>query len=377
MATKNSNNNNNSNRHTIEDGMFTEENVEDDFAEPNVEDEVQSDGDRFFEQALPSISLPYPTYSPQISTPPLLFKKSKVVLCIYTGGTIGMRKTADGYAPMPGYLTQYVRLLPMFHDKTAEHLIINSARKHYPCMSPPFITSVTEYGERIIFRILEYNPLLDSSNVTHKEWKKVANDINNYYDSFDGFVVLHGTDTMAFTASALSFMLENLGKTVCITGSQIPLCRPRNDGIMNLFGAISIAGQFDIPEVVLYFGYKLLRGCRSSKMDANALSAFDSPNLPPLAVVGVSIKVNWGLVRPHAYRPLELKAFFCNDVTLLRIYPGPFNTLRHTLKHVKGLVLQTFGSGNAVSDFLVFYIHCNFLTVFTLHSLNRLRFSHC
>ncbi len=301
----------------------------------------------YFNRFAPSVTMSYPTYSPRLHTPPLLFKKFKVVLCIYTGGTIGMKMTSKGYSPDPGYLTKYVRTLPMFHDQSAEHIIPASARKHYPGMSAPFITPITEYGERVVMRILEYNPLLDSSNVTYKEWSKIANDIVKYYDEFDSFVVLHGTDTMAFTASALSFMLENLGKTVCITGSQIPLCRPRNDGIMNFLSAISIAGQFDIPEVVLYFGFQLYRGNRTSKMDANGLSAFDSPNLPPLAKVGVNIKINWGLVRPSSHKRLVLKDHFCNDITLLRIYPGPFNTLEHTLKNVKGLVLQTFGSGNA------------------------------
>lgn len=301
----------------------------------------------YFQDAEPSVVITYPTYSPRLKTPPLKLEKFKVVLCIYTGGTIGMTMTPKGYSPKAGYLTKFVKKLPMFHDTSADHLIPNSARKFYKNMSPPLITPVTEYGERVIVRILEYDPLLDSSNVSFMEWKKIAADIAEYYDFFDGFVILHGTDTMAFTASALSFMLESLGKTVCITGSQIPLCRPRNDGIMNLLGAVSIAGQFDIPEVVLYFGSKLLRGCRSSKLDANGLSAFDSPNLPPLATVGVNININWALVRPHSKEALRVKDHFCNDITLLRIYPGPFNTLEHTLKNVKGLVLQTFGSGNA------------------------------
>ena len=155
----------------------------------------------YFNRFAPSVSMSYPTYSPRLHTPPLLFKKFKVVLCIYTGGTIGMKMTSKGYSPDPGYLTKYVRTLPMFHDQSAEHIIPASARKHYPGMSAPFITPITEYGERVVMRILEYNPLLDSSNVTYKEWSKIANDIVKYYDEFDSFVVLHGTDTMAFTAS--------------------------------------------------------------------------------------------------------------------------------------------------------------------------------
>ena len=175
---------------------------------------ADEDHDEYFENAEPSVVVTYPTYSPRLKTPPLMLEKFKVVLCIYTGGTIGMTMTAKGYSPKPGYLTSFVKKLPMFHDISAEHLIPNSARKFYKNMSSPLITPVTEYGERVIVRILEYDPLLDSSNVSSVEWQKMAADIAKYYDFFDGFVILHGTDTMAFTASALSFMLENLGKTV-------------------------------------------------------------------------------------------------------------------------------------------------------------------
>ena len=258
-----------------------------------------------------------------------------------------MKMTDKGYSPAEGYLTDYVRRLPLFHDTQAEHLIGDSARKYYEGVGPPLISPVTEYGERIVLRVMEYHPLLDSSNIAFDEWRKMAHDITKYYDDFDSFVILHGTDTMSWTASALSFMLENLDKTVCITGSQIPLCRPRNDGIQNLLGAINIAGHFDIPEVVVYFGFKLFRGCRTSKLDANGFTAFDSPNCSPLATVGVNIKVNWDLIQPRPHKALALRDNFCNDITLLRIFPGPFNTLEATLKDVKGLVLQTFGSGNA------------------------------
>ena len=174
---------------------------------------ADEDHDEYFEDAEPSVVTTYPTYSPRLKTPPLMLEKFKVVLCIYTGGTIGMTMTAKGYSPKPGYLTSFVKKLPMFHDISAEHLIPNSARKFYKNMSAPLITPVTEYGERGLLEYLSMTHCLILQTYL-VEWKKIAADVAEYYDFFDGFVILHGTDTMAFTASALSFMLENLGKTV-------------------------------------------------------------------------------------------------------------------------------------------------------------------
>ena len=279
------------------------------------------------------------------------------VLLIYTGGTIGMKPTEKGLAPAPGFLTTLVANMPMFHDTEAEHLIpleFLGGLDRETNLGKAMITPLNEYDERIVFRFLDYDPLLDSSNVGAPEWDIIAKDVFRYYNDYDAFVILHGTDTLSFTASALSFYLENLGKTVVLTGSQIPLCKPRNDGLMNLLGAINIAGHFDIPEVVLYFASKLLRGCRSSKVDANNLAAFDSPNMRPLATVGISYLVNWALVRPSPYEELTLRNFFCDDISILRIFPGPFNTIRESMSGLKGLVLQTFGAGNAPErpDFL-------------------------
>ncbi|KAG0324346.1 hypothetical protein BGZ99_001960 [Dissophora globulifera] len=154
---------------------------------------------------------------------------------------------------------------------------------------PSLITPPSLYGKRIRYSILEYDPLLDSCNMTMTDWVRIATDIEANYELFDAFIVLHGTDTMAYTASALSFMLEDLGKTVIITGSQVPITEIRNDAIDNLLGALTIAGHFVIPEVSLYFSNKLFRGNRSSKMDAIDFNAFDSPNLGPLVKVGINI----------------------------------------------------------------------------------------
>lgn len=158
------------------------------------------------------------------------------------------------------------------------------------------------------YSILEYTPLLDSCDITMAgkqkrkkkeggdrvidlsvDWVRVADDIQVNYQLYDAFIVLHGTDTMAYTASALSFMLEELGKTVIITGSQVPLSEVRNDAVENLLGALTIAGHFVIPEVALYFGKKLYRGNRTSKISAVDFEAFDSPNLSALVEVGINI----------------------------------------------------------------------------------------
>lgn len=275
----------------------------------------------------------------------------KKVLCVYSGGTIGMKKTKRGYAPAKGYLTEFVRTLPMFHDKDAEELIPKNMfdMKSDPLLGLPCISPLNdEYNERTVFRFLEYNPLLDSSNVEFKHWQRMAKDIVKYYDEYDAFVVLHGTDTMGFTSSALSFMLENLAKTVVVTGSQIPLSRPRNDGLMNLLGALQLSSHYHIPEVVVYFSSLLLRGCRTSKVDANNLDGFDSPNIRPLATVGIGYNINWALIRQPTYGKLILKDYFCNDISIIRVFPGFYNeNIISSLQHVKGLILQTFGAGNA------------------------------
>jgi L-asparaginase len=182
----------------------------------------------------------------------------KRVYIAHTGGTIGMKRTRAGYTPQAGYLQALMTEMPeLRHD------------------SMPAYT------------IHDYRPLLDSSNMTPSEWVTIAHDIAGHYREYDGFVVLHGTDTMAYTASALPFMLHGLGKPVVITGSQIPLCEIRNDARENLITSLLIAANHDIPEVCLYFGGKLLRGCRAVKVSADGFAAFDSPNFPPLGTVGI------------------------------------------------------------------------------------------
>jgi lysophospholipase len=262
-------------------------------------------------------------------------------LVLYTGGTIGMHEGPRGFEPAQGYLAAQLAAMPQFHDPT----------------QPRFTTPPSRYGRRIRFDILEYDPLLDSSNMGVADWVRIARDVERHHDAYDAFVVLHGTDTMAYTASALSFMLEGLRKTVILTGSQIPLAQLRNDAADNLLGALTIAGHFEVPEVGLYFRNKLLRGNRAQKVDAAGFDAFESGNYPPLARVGTDIVVDWDHVRPPSGRPLRVRAITNRNVAALRLFPGiTADTLANFLRPpLEGLVIETYGSGNAPdrrADFL-------------------------
>ncbi|MGD8963654.1 MAG: asparaginase, partial [Desulfobacterales bacterium] len=204
------------------------------------------------------------------------------------------------------------------------------------------------------YRIGEYKPLLDSSNMTPADWLKIANDIAKHHKAFDGFVVLHGTDTMAYTASALPFMLQGLQKPVVITGAQIPLCSVRNDARENLITALLITANFKIPEVCLCFGDKLLRGNRAVKVDADSLDAFESPNFPPLGTVGIDIKINWDLILPppKTRKTIKVAPLKESRVAGLRLFPGiSVDIVKNFLQPpIRGLVLETYGIGNAPED---------------------------
>uniref|UniRef100_A0A669D6F5 asparaginase n=1 Tax=Oreochromis niloticus TaxID=8128 RepID=A0A669D6F5_ORENI len=209
---------------------------------------------------------------------------------------------------------------------------------------------LSKQNKRIVYTILEYNPLLDSSNMTTDDWGRIGKDIERNYESYDGFVILHGTDTMAYTASALSFMCEHLGKPIILTGSQVPIYEMRNDGRDNLLGALLIAGQFVIPEVCLYFYNKLYRGNRVTKVDAGSFNAFSSPNLPPLATAEVDIAINWDTVwRANTTAKFQVKTELNRNVGLLRLFPGiTASTVKAFLQPpMEGVVLETYGSGNA------------------------------
>lgn len=246
------------------------------------------------------------------------------VYVAYTGGTIGMRRTGAGYRPEPGALQELLRQMPeLRHEEMPE------------------------------FTVTEYAPLLDSSDMRPSDWVRIAKDIVLRHDDHDGFVVLHGTDTLAYTASALSFMLRGLKKPVVVTGSQVPLVELRNDARENLVTALLIAGTSRIPEVLVSFGGRLLRGNRAVKVSSDRFDAFESPNYPVLGRLGTRIEIHRELVRAPEERPLSLQAVGSAKVGALRLFPGidaevVANLLRPPLQ---GLVLECYGVGNApVSD---------------------------
>jgi L-asparaginase len=207
-----------------------------------------------------------------------------------------------------------------------------------------------EHPEVPEYTIHEYHPLLDSANIMPDDWFKIAQDIAANHEGYEGFVVLHGTDTMAYTSSALAFMLEGLMKPVILTGAQIPLCELRSDGRENLITSMMIAANYPIPEVCLYFGNRLFRGCRSVKVHADSFDAFLSPNYPPLGEVGVDIEINWPLVRPRpaSGSRLSVQRMEPPSVGALRLFPGiSAQVLGNILKPpLQGLVLEAFGVGN-------------------------------
>ena len=240
------------------------------------------------------------------------------VLVLYTGGTIGMVRNAEGaLAPAVGAMEAKIRQTCTMHDQEYSqdrfgHLASEAAK------NPPLVLPVVPEHKRVVYTIYEYDPLLDSSNMTMDDWVLIAKDVQDNYEVFDGFVILHGTDTMAFTASALSFMLEHLGKPVIVTGSQIPCFETRSDGRDNFVGALILAGNYQIPEACVYFNHQLMRGNRTIKVSAGNLDAFHSPNMTPLVKVGIDIEVDYRSI--HRYK---LKLIFMR--AKLEFFPPAFS----------------------------------------------------
>ncbi len=243
----------------------------------------------------------------------------KHILIVYTGGTIGMVPTENGYSPREGYLRGVLEQI---------------ADLQHPTMPR--------------WDFVEMSPLLDSSNIAVEEWNKIAALIAERYEQYDGFVVMHGTDTMAYTASALSFMLENLDKPVILTGSQIPLCEIRSDGRDNLITSLLIAADDRVHEVCLYFGGKLLRGNRATKYSADGLTAFASPNYPALAEAGISIRYLDSALLPRHSGLLRLQRLENIPIGVLKVFPGIQFELFESImtETLRGIVLETFGAGN-------------------------------
>ncbi len=206
---------------------------------------------------------------------------------------------------------------------------------------------------------ISFETPIDSSNMNISSWQKIANIIEENYSNFDGFVVLHGSDTMSYSASALSFMLENLAKPVIFTGSQLPIGDLRTDAKENLITAIQVASLQEnnkpvIQEVCLYFEYKLYRGNRTTKISAEHFNAFTSPNFPELAESGVHLKVNTDLVlTANSNINLQVHTDFDDNVALLKLFPGMNEkvlTSFFAIPNLKGIVLETYGSGNAPTE---------------------------
>uniref|UniRef100_A0A3B1IV50 asparaginase n=1 Tax=Astyanax mexicanus TaxID=7994 RepID=A0A3B1IV50_ASTMX len=270
------------------------------------------------------------------------------VLVINTGGTIGMMYHNNVLCPEPNALVKALRKLPILHDE--QYAQQTRLYEFYEHAENTLVLPLSKQNKRIMYTVIEYSPLLDSCNMTTDDWATIGKDIEKHYEKYDGFVILHGTDTMAYTASALSFMCEHLGKPVILTGSQVPIYEMRNDGRDNLLGALLIAGQFVIPEVCLYFHHKLYRGNRVTKVDAGSFNAFSSPNLPALANAEVDIKINWDTVwRANTTVKFRINTQMNRNVGLLRLFPGiTAETVRAFLQPpMEGIVLETYGSGNA------------------------------
>lgn len=249
--------------------------------------------------------------------------EKKRIYIAYTGGTIGMKPSKDGFVPAVGYLSQTIANMPEFYHK-----------------------------EMPEFEIHEYNPLIDSANVSPEIWQTLALDIQNRYHDFDGFIILHGTDTMSYSASALSFVFENLSKPVIITGSQIPLSQLRSDARINLLNALYIAAYHPINEVCLFFNNQLFRGNRTTKQYADGFDAFVSPNYPVLLEAGIEIKEIAGRKQKSVNTRLRVSEITRQSIAILHLFPGlDWQVLDNLLKSpLKALVLLTYGVGNAQQD---------------------------
>ena len=255
---------------------------------------------------------------------------SSSLLIIYTGGTIGMKED-----PMDGTLK------PFDFSQIMEE-----------------VPELNKFGVQI--DSYTFDPLIDSSDVEPSLWVSLAELIEEKYDSYDGFIILHGTDTMAYSASTLSFMLEGLTKPVVFTGSQLPIGVPRTDGKENLISAVEIAAAKDaegharVPEVCIYFDSRLLRGNRSTKYSAEAFNAFASPNCPPLAEAGIQIRYNTELIRKPIYwdARLRVQTHLDTRVAILKVHPGmTAQVMRSVVSDplTRACILETYGSGNALS----------------------------
>lgn len=271
-----------------------------------------------------------------------------------------MRASEDGLVPAQNFLRDGMAPRPSFNDGTdlsPINVVMDDRGTQNP--HPSLRTPVSKYKRSIRYCVLEFETLLDSSSIDSDGWSQIATAVYRNYKLFDGFVVLHGTDSLAYTCSALSFMLQDLGKPVILTGSQAPIFQLQNDAVDNLLGSMILAGHFAIPECCLFFGYKLFRGNRSTKVSATKFAAFDSPNFPPLATMSaVGTDVLWHLVyHSTQLRPLSLQLNLDTaHVACLKIFPGLKPEMVDAVLRVsglRGLVLETFGAGMSLLRTLI------------------------
>ncbi len=250
------------------------------------------------------------------------------LLLIYTGGTIGMKHDAEEQTLKPFDFRQILEEVPELLK---------------------FALKVDTYT---------FDPLIDSSDIEAKHWIELAQLLKEKYDQYDGFIILHGTDTMAYTASALSFMLDGLSKPVILTGSQLPIGVARTDGKENLISSVEIASAKDndghplVPEVCIYFDSLLMRGNRCIKVNADIFAAFQSPNFPPLAKAGINIKYYEEYIRKPLdwYQSLSINTKLDTRVGILKIHPGiTKEAVKYFLEisHHRAIILETYGAGNA------------------------------
>lgn len=250
------------------------------------------------------------------------------------------RESDGALAPVEGALSSYMEQMNELHNNNNR----NDAQEGGQPTMPDYV-------------LHEYKPFYDSSDLGPADWARVAQDIYVNYLHFDGFVVVTGTDTMAYMATALSFLLENLGKPVVFTGSQVPLCEPYNDARRNLIMAMIFASRDTINEVTIFFHDRLLRACRSTKVNTHKLAAFDSPNMDPLATIGITIHENEHLILPPPRGTLRLHSHLDTRLLTIRLVPGFDDAMiadmieRHSSQRdqegsLQAIVLQLYGTGN-------------------------------
>jgi len=250
----------------------------------------------------------------------LAANSTKRILVLHCGGTIGMGPTSEGYATLDDFGS---RLRQRLRDHVG--------------------------GELPGVDILELTPLIDSANMVPDDWTRIACALKARWDDYDGFLLLHGTDTMAYTASALSFLFRRMDKPVILTGSQIPLCEPRSDAMDNLVNSLVLASNYPIAEVCICFHGRLLRGNRSIKFKSTGFDAFDSPNLPWLGKTGIQIELREDLLLPPAAAEMQTCQFIDGAVGVLQLYPGishHFFSAALADASLKALVIQSYGVGN-------------------------------